>query len=194
MINSNLKPQDLFLIISCYLALGCSNGSDGSSGANGSPTSSVQDFQKTKIATSSNSTIADGVNVITVTVQLINSDNSYVTNYTPSYTITPSSGVIPTACTLSNSSGLSTCTFKSTEVGNKIFQLTNPKIDLSASLNFTLPNGEEAAVAIAGAQINGTTSDGYTVNMSLGGPLQKFNSTTGEGYKLTFFVGRQNKK
>lgn len=170
------------------LNFSCSAGGDGG-GVATSASPSVEDFANTTI-TSDAVTSADGSSVMTVTVQLINSDGSFVSNFKPAYSVTPQAGIIASPCTLSNSLGVSTCLFKSTVPGIKTFQLINAKVGLVSSLQFNTINGEQRYAVASGALMNGTTSDGYTVRMSLGGPLQKFNSSTPEGYRLTFFVGK----
>ena len=176
------------MVVLAFTIWGCSDGGGGG-GVATSAAPSVQDFANTTI-TSDTVVAADGSSVMTVVVQLINSDGTFVSNFKPAYSVTPQTGVVASPCTLSNSLGVSTCLFKSTVPGAKTFQLINAKVGLVSTLQFNTINGEQRFAVASGALMNGSTSDGYTVRMSLGGPLQKFNSTTPEGHRLTFFVGK----
>jgi hypothetical protein len=120
-----------------------------------------------------------------VAVQLRNSDGSAIATFLPSYSIDSGAGVVSGPCSFSNASGISTCSLQSTVPGTKVFQLNNANRAI-ASLVFSAPMGSQGGLVVAGALAQGKTSDGYTVNVSVGGPAQHFNSLTADGYALKY--------
>ena len=169
----------LFLLSAMCLAQGCSQSSDQSSGSTPSPPSfpASSDFAKSQIV-SATSVAADGQTKMTFVVKLMNFDGSLVSNYRPTYGVTPPTGITINPCGYSDATGLATCTLTSIASGPKSVFLTNAKVGLSREVTFTVPLGEQSAIILAGSLSNGTTASGYSVNLSLGGPLNEFNATT----------------
>jgi len=178
-----LLPLAFIALAGCTQALDSTNGTSNAAQA-------PADFGKSTLSVGS-SAPADGSSLLTVAVKLLNLDGSAVVNYTPTFSVAPSSGLTAQACTVTDSNGLSTCTMKSVVAGAKNFYLTQPQTGLNTQIVFTVPNGVQNTIASAGGLV-GQTTDGYSVRMSLGGTLQGFNSMTRDGYKLNFFLKSAN--
>ncbi len=68
---------------------------------------------------------ADGSNYSTITITLKDSHNNATAGYTPTFSSTGSNNVIG-SCSVTDSSGVSTCTLKSTTAETKIISITSP--------------------------------------------------------------------
>jgi hypothetical protein len=123
------------------------------------------DYLKTTL-TSPLAMAADGSSSMTVVVHLINNDNSAVVNFTPTYSVSPSTGVVSGACTSSDSNGDSSCVITSTTAEIKTFTLTNAKIGLTRSLNFILSQVTMDAASLPSTPILSRVISGTTWPLS----------------------------
>ena len=71
-------------------------------------------------------TLADGVTTSTVTITLKGTNNLPLPGYTPTFSATGGVGNVTGTCTVTNTSGVSTCTLTSTSTGVKTLSITSP--------------------------------------------------------------------
>lgn len=135
------------------------------------------DFEKSEII-SNGPAYADGQAELLMVVQLMNSDNSAVKDYKPTYEVVSGAAVNATECTTSNANGVSTCVLKSTVAGTKRVKVTNIKVDLQKDLVFINPPAGKAMMDMAPATKK-QTSGTHILNANLGNPVPQAVKTTG---------------
>ena len=127
---------------------------------------------------------ADGTALVTVTVYLINSDNSKVSGKTPTYTVITGNGLITFPCSKSSLVGVSYCKFKSTVKGTKQVDFNNlNSFSLSANPVFTFAAGKNTVQGIVPGGSQKDISSGYTIYSSIGLPYSGVRITE-PGYKI----------
>ena len=155
--------------------------------ANNNAPKPKRDFLKTEIV-SAPAGVADGTSTLKIVLSLKNSDGSPVSGFRPTYTTTPNQGIVEGSCTLSDNNGFASCPITSRSSGIKTFRLSNAKVGLKAELNFSAPDSQQnSAIVTSGSVVNGATSDGYRISVSVGGAVQGYNSTTLDNYHLVYF-------
>jgi hypothetical protein len=97
--------------------------------------------------------VADGVTPVTVTITL-RFNGAPLAGLTPTYSVTGSGNILG-ACSVTNASGVSTCSLRSTGAGTKTVALTNPPVNSTATVVFN-----PAAPPVAGFAI--TSGGGIT--------------------------------
>jgi adhesin/invasin len=110
------------------------------------------------LPTSINSTItatgpvlADGISDSTVTITLKDGNNNPVAGIVPIFDATDTdSGNVYDACSMSNASGVSICTFSSTKAETKVLRITNPVTKTGGSVSFTAGPAVAANSSISG--------------------------------------------
>ncbi len=134
----------------------------------------ADDFLKSTILATSRG-IGDGQTSATLVVLLKNSNGSVVSSYKPNFDFVDNSGSSVNAvgitfsdCSVSNAQGISTCTFKSIQVGARRVAFNNIAIQLFGEIYFDAPsrNGTFQQVVNSG-QID-QDANGYTVTSHTG--------------------------
>lgn len=137
----------------------------------------ADDFLKSTILATSRG-VGDGQTSASVVVLLKNSDDSFVSGYEPQFNFIDNSGstvsgngITFSECTMSDSKGVSTCTFRSIQVGARKVAFNNIVIELVGNVFFDPPsrNGTFTQVVNAG-QIDQDAS-GYSVTSYIGAPF-----------------------
>lgn len=161
-------------------ALGCNNKITGKIGLS----SFAPDFKKSQIISNSPG-IADGVSNVVLVVQLINSDNSIVVGFTPTLALTNSLGVNSSACTASNSNGVSTCVLRSSVAETVQVSVSNVQsIMLKTNVVFAAPTVSPTQTStVPSVAYNSTSASGHSISATIGGQSPLVN-TSGNGAKL----------
>ena len=119
--------------------------------------------------TGTSNIIANGVATSTVTITLKDAANVAVSGITPIFSATNTgAGNTYNSCTLSNSSGISTCTMSSTYAETKTLSITSP-ISLSGGTTIFIPGAASASTfTITGTspiENDGTTTSSITITL-----------------------------
>ncbi len=105
--------------------------------------------------------VADGVEASKVTITLKDINNNLVTGTVPTFSATNTGTTnVMTACSSSDTSGISTCTLKSTKAESKILSIATPFIKAGGTVVFN-----PGFPAVANSNISGTTpvsADGFS--------------------------------
>lgn len=113
--------------------------------------------------TGTGSVTADGTSISTVTITLKDASNNTVTGQTPTFTATNTGTTNTyTACSVSDASGISTCTLKSTKAETKTLSIATPVAKAGGTVVFTA-----GSPAVAYSDITGTSpvsADGVSVS------------------------------
>jgi adhesin/invasin len=91
-------------------------------------------------------TLADGIDTAGITITLLDAFNNPIVATVPTFSATGTLNT-PTACTSSDSAGVSSCTLKSTKAEGKTIALVTPVAVAGATLDFN-PNGINLQVPI----------------------------------------------
>jgi hypothetical protein len=135
------------------------------------------DFLKSTILATSRG-VGDGQTSATVVILLKNSDDSVVANYKPEFDFVDNggstvsgNGITFSDCVPTNDQGISTCTFRSIQVGARRVMFNNIAVELIGEVFFDAPsrNGTFFQVLSSG-QIDQDAS-GYTVTSQIGAPF-----------------------
>jgi hypothetical protein len=134
------------------------------------------DFLKSTILATSRG-IGDGQTSATVVVLLKNADDSVVTNYKPNFDFVDNSGSNVAAvgitfsdCSMTNSQGISTCTFKSIQVGARRVAFNNIVINLVGEIFFDAPSRKGIFTQVVSSAQVDKDANGHTVTTSVGAP------------------------
>jgi len=136
--------------------------------------------------------VANNVATSTVTVTLRDTNNNAVAGQTPTFTTT-GTGNTQTACGVTNASGVSTCTVRSTKSEVKTLAIATPVVKTGGTVTFTpgaadatnsliTGNGPIAADGTSTSTITITLRDAFSNNISAVVPTF---SATGTGNTLT---------
>lgn len=90
--------------------------------------------------------LADGIDTATVTITLLDAFNNPIAGTTPTYSSTGSTNTL-NACSVSDASGISTCTMSSTTAEGKTLSLATPVVVAGNTIDFN-PNGINIQVPI----------------------------------------------
>ncbi len=134
----------------------------------------ADDFLKSTILATSRG-IGDGQTSATVVVLLKNSDDSVVTNYKPEFdfidnggSTVSGNGIVFSDCVTSNDQGISTCTFKSIQVGRRRVLFNNIAIELIGEVFFDAPSRNGTFLQIVSAGQVDQDASGYSVTSHVG--------------------------
>lgn len=152
----------------------------------------ADDFLKSTILATSRG-IGDGQTSATVVVLLKNSDDSIVSGYKPNFdfinnggSTVAGNGITYSDCAPSNTQGISTCTFKSIEVGPQRILFNNIVVELVGEVFFEAPsrNGVFSQV-LNSAQVDQVAA-GYVVTSQVGAPFKGMvhEDDQGRGYTI----------
>ncbi len=112
--------------------------------------------------TGNSNIIADGVSVSIITITLKDASNVAVVGTTPTFTATnTSNGNTYGACSATNSSGVSTCSFSSTRAETKTLSISSPLNMNGGSVNFIAgsPSGSTSQITGGGTPVaNGVST------------------------------------
>lgn len=170
----------MFFCVSLFFLFttGCDNTIEGTIGG-----PRIIDFQKTEII-AGGPVEADGTSQLLVAIHLKNSDNTPVSNYLVTYTVTSNAGVSANQCTSSDSNGVSICIIKSTILGTKTVTLTNAKVGLSKNIEFIASQGIQRLNILSASQVKATTPQGSKVQVNLGNSVKSIRHQTAGGYEV----------
>ncbi len=136
------------------------------------------DFLKSTILATSRG-VGDGQTSATVVVLLKNSDDSTVTDYKPAFNFVDNTGSAITGngitfsnCSVSNSQGISTCSFKSIEVGARRVLFNNIIVELVGEVFFDAPSRKGTFTQIVNAGQIDQDASGYSVTSFIGAPFK----------------------
>jgi hypothetical protein len=161
-----MKISILYLIATTTM-LGCGKVSGAIGHLDGSPTALQNDFKNSSIVTTGHG-VANGTTAYPVILHLINSNASPVIGYVPTYSVTPSASVSRNACTPSDSTGTSVCTFTCGVSGSETFLVTNiSTFTLQANIVFDPFSHTNTLALISGSQ-QSATGGGYKMMSSIG--------------------------
>lgn len=134
----------------------------------------ADDFLKSSILATTRG-VGDGQTSATVVLLLKNSDDSLVTNYTPDFHFVDNggsnigaSGITYSACSATNQQGVSTCSFKSIEVGARRVMFNNIVIDLVGTVFFDPPSRNGTFLQIVNSGQIDENAGGYAVTSHVG--------------------------
>ena len=145
------------------------------------------DFKNSQII-SNGPQAADGATNLLVVISLLNSNNTPVVGFTPTYEIVSGLGVTASPCTSSNSNGVSTCILRSAQTGIKRLRVTNvTTIALSADVTFSAPSGVKSRFDMSLASSGKMSGGAYSFIGTVGG--LKGQKISNSGY--SFFGGVQ---
>ncbi len=137
----------------------------------------ADDFLKSTILATSRG-IGDGQTSATLVVLLKNSDSSVIPNYKPNFEFIDNSGSSVNAvgitysdCSASNAQGISTCTFKSIQVGARRIAFNNIVVDLVGEIYFDAPSRSGTFLQIVNAGQIDQDANGYSVTSHIGSPF-----------------------
>lgn len=113
--------------------------------------------------------VANGLATSTISIVLKDINNNFVVGLTPTFSATNTgSGNTQTACSATNSSGLSTCTLKSTKAEAKVAQILTPVVKASSAIAFVADVAVAANSTITGTgpvNPDGTSTSTVTITL-----------------------------
>ena len=131
--------------------------------------------------------LANGASTSTVTINLKDGSNNPVSGVTPTFSATDT-GINNsyTTCSVSDASGISTCTLASNTAETKTLSITTPVVKTGSTVVFTTPTADPANSSITGSgpvTANGSSTSTITIilkdssNTPLSGVNPTFNAT-----------------
>lgn len=149
----------------------------------------ADDFLKSTILATSRG-VGDGQTSATVVILLKNSDDSVVTNYKPQFDFVDNggsqvegNGITFSDCSMTNSQGISTCTFKSIIVGARRVAFNNIVIDLIGEVFFDPPSRNGTFLQVVSSGQVDQDANGYSVTSHTGAPFAGLRQTV-NGYSV----------
>ena len=127
----------------------------------------------------------DGINFSTITITLKDLYNNVTAGYTPTFAATGSNNTYG-VCSISNASGVSTCTLKSTTAETKILSLTSPVAKVGGAVVFApgaVSAGNSTITGTGSVVANGVASSTVTItlkdanNVGVSGIVPSFSAT-----------------
>jgi|GEM_PF-3475688 len=120
--------------------------------------------------------VSDGITELLMTIELKNSDGSFVEGFTPEISIISGIPATFVGCSPSNAAGISVCSFRSSTpglvtVGTSV-GLSNALIELTEDLIFEAPQQSGSFVQIVSSALNNVDANGYTVTSHIGAPVK----------------------
>ena len=145
------------------------------------------DFLASKVVSSSTG-VADNKTQLVVVLEFANSDGTKVSGFTPTFSAVMT-GLTALGCTVTDSSGISTCRFTSSETGSTLFSVTNLSvISLQKEINFVPTSQPSMAEIVSGGNVKQTGTGGWTASSTIG-PAFGQPKQSGSGFSV--FVGFQ---
>lgn len=145
----------------------------------------VPDFLRSEILVNGYG-LADGVSGLLVVVRLLNSDGSPVPGHFPQYQVAAGLSLASNStCSVSDNNGIAICLLRATLPGTRTIRMSNlGKAHVEAGVTFTPPAPRRSVGNFVASSTHATTSQGHTIQATVGGYHTGIRFRSSEGYTV----------